>query len=88
MPFIDTARNLLTHNKTPSLDPVEMSDLLHHLFATSEKIERIQAPEAVYRRNHGHPAALDVFLACTLPLAEKAARRRAQGIHLALGLPT
>ena len=42
MPIIDTVRNLLTHNKIPSLDTLQMSDLLHHLFTTSEKTERIQ----------------------------------------------
>jgi len=48
MPIIDTVRNLLTHNKIPSLDTLQMSDLLHHLFTTSEKPERIQVAEAVY----------------------------------------
>jgi hypothetical protein len=36
----------------------------------------------VYRHDHGHPSALDVFLACTLPLAEKAARRRAHKVFI------
>ena len=55
MPIIDTLRNLLTHNKIPTLDTLQMSDLLHHLFTTSEKTERIQVAEAVYRHDHGHP---------------------------------
>ena len=42
----------------------------------------IQVAEVVYRNDHGHPRALDVFLACTLPLAEKAARRRAHKLFL------
>jgi hypothetical protein len=82
MPIIDTLRNLLTHNKIPALDSLQMSDLLHHLFTTSEKAERIEVAEAVYRYDHGHPSALDVFLACTLPLAEKAARRRAHKVFI------
>ena len=82
MPIIDTVRNLLTHSKIPTLDTLQMSDLLHHLFTASDKTERIQIAEAVYRHDHGHPSALDVFLACTLPLAEKAARRRAHKVFI------
>src|SRR5271166_4113683 len=82
MPIIDTVRNLLTHNKIPALDTLQMSDLLHHLFTTSDKTERIQVAEAVYRHDHDHPSALDVFLACTLPLAERSARRRAHKIFI------
>jgi len=67
MPIIDTVRNLLTRNKIPTLDTLQMSDLLHHLFTTAEKTERIQVAEAVYRHDHGHPSALDVFLPAHFP---------------------
>jgi hypothetical protein len=77
MPFIETVSDLLAQNRIPSLDSVQMSDLLQHLFRRSENSERIRVAEVVYRHDHHHPCALDIFLACNLPLAEKAARRRA-----------
>jgi hypothetical protein len=77
MPFIDAVSDLLAQNRIPSLDSVQMSDLLQHLFRRSENSERIKVAEVVYRHDHHHSCALDIFLACTLPLAEKAARRRA-----------
>ncbi|HWE86323.1 MAG TPA: hypothetical protein VG267_15375 [Terracidiphilus sp.] len=69
--------DLLAHNKIPSLDNAQMADLLQHLFRFSDQTERIQVAEAVYRHDHVNPRALDIFLACTLPLAERSARRRA-----------
>jgi hypothetical protein len=74
--------DLLAHNKVPSLDNAQMADLLQHLFSFSDKIERIQVAETVYRHDHDHQSALDVFLACALPLAERAARRRAHKIFI------
>ena len=81
-PFIDTVSDLLAHNRIPTLDAGQMSDFSRYLFTASNKTERIQVAEAVYRHDHDHPGALDVFLACTLPLAEKAARRRAHKIFI------
>ena len=80
--MLATVNNLLANKKIPPLDAVQMQDLLQYLFTTAEKMLRIQVAEAVYRDDHGHPKALDVFLACTLPLAEKAARRRAHKLFL------
>jgi hypothetical protein len=79
-PFIDTVSDLLAHNRIPNLDPGQMSDFSRYLFTTPEKTERIQVAEAVYRHDHDHPSALEIFLACLLPLAEKSARRRAYKI--------
>jgi hypothetical protein len=81
-PFIDTVSDLLAHNRIPTLDAEQMSDFSRYLFTASNKTERIQVAEAVYRHDHDHPSALDVFLACTLPLAEKSARRRAHKIFI------
>ena len=80
--MLSTVNNLLINKKIPALDDVQMQDLLQYLFTTAEKMLRFQVAEAVYRDDHGHPRALDVFLACTLPLAEKAARRRAHKLFL------
>ena len=80
--MLATVNNLLANKQIPPLDAVQMQDLLQYLFTTAEKMLRIQVAEAVYRDDHGHPSALDVFLACTLPLAEKAAHRRAHKLFL------
>jgi len=66
-PLIDTVSDLLAHNRIPTLDAGQMSDFSRYLFTASNKTERIQVAEAVYRHDHDHPSALDVFLACTLP---------------------
>ena len=78
----DTVNNLLVNTKIPALDAVQMSDLLQYLFSAAEKTLRIQVAEVVYRNDHDHPNALDIFLACTLPLAEKAASRKARRLFI------
>lgn len=75
--MLDTVNNLLANQKIPSIDSLQMLDLQQHLFTTAEKAVRIQVAEVAYRYDHDHPSAMDIFLACTLPLAEEAARRRA-----------
>ena len=80
--MLATVNNLLANKKIPPLDAVQMQDLLQYLFTTADKMLRIQVAEVVHRYDHDHPSALDVFLACTLPLAEKAARRRAHKLFL------
>jgi len=80
--MLATVNNLLANKQIPPLDAVQMQDLLQYLFTSAEKMLRIQVAEVVYRYDHDHPSALEVFLACTLPLAEKAARRRAHKLFL------
>jgi hypothetical protein len=80
--MLATVNNLLANKQIPPLDAVQMQDLLQYLFTTAEKMLRIEVAEVVYRDDHDHPSALEVFLACTLPLAEKAARRRAHKLFL------
>jgi hypothetical protein len=80
--MLSTVNNLLANKNIPPLDAVQMQDLLQYLFTTAEKMLRIQVAEVVYRHDHDHPSALEIFLACTLPLAEKAARRRAHKLFL------
>jgi hypothetical protein len=77
MPFTNTVSDLLAQKRIPSLDSVQMSDLLQHLFRRSDNSERIKVAEVVYRHDHDHPSAMDIFLAGTLPLAERSAHRRA-----------
>jgi hypothetical protein len=80
--MLATINNLLADKKVPPLDTVQMQDLLQYLFNSADKMLRIRVAEVVHRYDHDHPRALEVFLACTLPLAEKAARRRAHKLFL------
>jgi hypothetical protein len=80
--MLETVTELLSSKKIPSLDAVQMSALLHHLFTRGENDLRIQVAEVVYRHDHDHPNAFDLFLACTLPLAQKAALRKAEKVFL------
>jgi len=80
--MLTTIGDLLSRNKIPSLDGVQVSALLHYVFTALERDLRIQIAEVVYRYDHDHPNALELFLACTLPLAEKAARRKARKMFL------
>lgn len=67
---------VLTNKRIPKLEPSEMSALLHALFHTASAALRIRVAEVVFRYDRAHCNGLDVFLACVLPLAERAARRR------------
>lgn len=80
--MLDTITELLRSRKIPPLDEVQMSALLHHVFNATDRMLRIQIAEVVYRYDHDHPNALDLFLACTLPLAQKLAQRKARRLFL------
>ena len=73
---------LLGSMKIPPLDTVQMLALLHYLFNAADRPLRFQIAEVVYRYDHDHPNAQDIFLACTLPSAEKAARRKAEKLFV------
>jgi hypothetical protein len=73
---------LLGSKKIPPLDSVQMLALLHYLFKAADRPLRFQIAEVVYRYDHDHPNAQDLFLACTLPSAEKAARRKAEKLFV------
>jgi len=68
--------------KIPSLTEVQMSALLHYLFNTAGPATRFRIAEVVYRYDWNHPNAQDLFLACTLPSAEKLARRKAEKLFV------
>ena len=78
----DTVGELLGSKKIPPLGAVQMSALLHYLFNAADPSLRFQIAEVVYRYDHDHPNAQDVFLACALPTAEKAARRKAEKLFV------
>ena len=73
---------LLASKKIPPLDEVQMLALLHDLYNAADRPLRFQVAEVVYRYDHDHPNAQDLFLACTLPSAVKAARRKAEKLFV------
>jgi hypothetical protein len=80
--ILDAVSQLVGGRKIPPLDGVQMQALLHYLFSAADRPLRFQVAEAVYRYDHGHPNAQDLFLACILPSAEKAARRKAEKLFI------
>jgi hypothetical protein len=58
-----------------------MSALTQYLFTIAAKALRISVAEIAYRE-HRHPSALGLFLACTLPLAQRTAQRKAEKIFI------
>jgi len=59
-----------------------MLALLHYLYNEADRPLRFQIAEIVYRYDHDHPNAQDLFLACTLPSAVKGARRKAEKLFV------
>jgi hypothetical protein len=78
----EAVSELLGSNRIPPLGAVQMSALLHYLYNAADRPLRFQIAEVVYRYDHDHPNAQDLFLACTLPSAEKAARRKAEKLFV------
>jgi len=78
----DAVSELLGSNRIPPLDAIQMSALLHYLFNTADRPLRFQIAEVVYRYDHDHPNAQDIFLACIVPSAQKGARRKAEKLFV------
>lgn len=75
--MLETISDLLSNKRIPQLDEVQMSALLHYLFKIRMRAIRFEVAEVVYRFDHDHANAQDLFLACTLPSAQIAAQRKA-----------
>ncbi len=75
---VETINTLLDTKEIPSLEGEKIASMQKYLFHSADTPLRIQVAETVFRHNHNHPSAFDLFLACTLPLAETMARRQAE----------
>lgn len=75
--MLQAISELLSSKKIPQLDEVQMSALLHYLFKIRTRAVRFEVAEVVFRFDHDHANAQDLFLACTLPSAQIAAQRKA-----------
>jgi len=71
----------LTHRTIPPLDANQASALSHYLFSAADKTVRIDVAEIAYR-NHEQPNALSLFLASTMPLAQKWSERKAERLFV------
>jgi hypothetical protein len=80
-PIPDVINDLIANNTIPELNETQMSALTQYLFTSAAKPLRIAVAEIAYRE-HRHPSALGLFLACTLPLAQRTARRKAEKIFI------
>lgn len=78
---LDTVTELVTTKTIPALDGDQMASLTSYLFAIRDRALRLQIAEIAYL-NHSDPQALDVFLACTMPLAKTMSERTAYRIYL------
>jgi hypothetical protein len=72
---------MLESNAIPDLDQAQQFDVAEYLFKRASTALRIAVAEVAYR-NHAHPNALDLFLASTMPLAEKYANRKARDLFV------
>ena len=78
-PVLETIHEMLTIEKIPALSGEEMETLCSYLFALRDRDQRIAIAEIAYN-NHDDPQALNLFLACTLPMAQRMAERKAERV--------
>jgi len=78
-PLLATVDEMLTTQKIPALSGDEMETLCSHLYALRDRDQRIAIAEIAYL-NHDDPQALNIFLACTLPMAQRMAERKAERV--------
>ena len=80
-PVLDTINQIVTSKTIPELNKIERSDITYYLFKHANKQLRLAIAETAYR-NHKQPRALDLFLSCVMPLAERWAARKAQNMFI------
>src|SRR5579864_2846054 len=79
-PVLETVNEMLTSKTIPALDGDQLTRLSEYLFSLTDRELRIRIAEIAYL-NADDPQALVVFLACTIPLAQKMSQRRAYRIY-------
>ncbi|HLJ86948.1 MAG TPA: hypothetical protein VKZ53_08990 [Candidatus Angelobacter sp.] len=78
-PVLATIDEMLTTKKIPALGGEEMESLCGHLFVLHDRDQRITIAEIAYL-NHDDPQALNIFLACTMPMAQGMVKRKAERV--------
>ena len=80
-PVLESINQIVTSKTIPELNKIERSDITYYLFKHANKQLRLAIAETAYR-NHKRPRALDLFLSCVMPLAERWAARKAQNMFI------
>ena len=78
-PVLATIDEMLTTKKIPALTGDEMETLCSYLYALRDRNQRIAIAEIAYL-NHDDPQALNIFLACTLPMAQQMTAHKAERV--------
>jgi hypothetical protein len=77
-PVID---DLIGTKTIPMLDTAQLSDVTGYLFKYANNRLRLAVGEIAYR-DHKHPHAFDLFLASTMPLAQKWTEQKARNLFV------
>jgi hypothetical protein len=80
-PVLETISRIVTSRAIPELNEIERSDVTQYLFKCANKPLRLAIAEIAYR-NHKQPHALDLFLSCAMPLAQRWAVRKAHSLFV------
>jgi hypothetical protein len=80
-PVLETINQIVLSKTIPALDETQRSDITEYLFKYANKSLRLAIGEIAYR-NHKQPHALDLFLSCTMPLAQRWAERKAHSMFV------
>ena len=80
-PVLATVDEMLTTKTIPALGGDEMENLCSHLFSLRDRDRQIAIAEIAYL-NHYDPQALNIFLACTLPIVQRMAERKAYRVFV------
>lgn len=81
LPVPPVINDLLTNKTIPALDEAQLSAVTEYLFNKATNPLRIAVAEIAYR-NHEQPHAFDLFLACTMPLAQRWTERKARSMFV------
>src|SRR5436853_4720363 len=73
--------DLIASKTIPALDEAQLSEVTEYLFKRAKTPLRLDVAEIAYR-NYDHKNALDLFLSCTMPLAQKWTERRAHRLFV------
>ncbi len=69
--MLETLNDLIANKTISALEPIQMLALLQYVFTLNNDSLRIRIAETVYRHDHDHPKALELFLASRLPIAHR-----------------
>jgi hypothetical protein len=80
-PVLEIINQIVITKTIPELNESERSDVTHYLFKHADKALRLAIAEIAYR-NSKRRHALDLFLSCAMPLAQKWADRKAHRLFM------